>query len=103
MIKPINTELNHFINRNNLQPTPKRANHHPQTSLPFKENQPLINNLNRSPARSTSRKILNSKEDSLYSIASNDSYGYNQAKIGNRQLLSAGNAKTMIRSMEIIT
>lgn len=24
-------------------------------------------------------------------------------KIGNRQLLSAGNAKTMIRSMEIIT
>lgn len=82
--------------RNNLQPTPKRhnANHNaplvqpqpllqPQPQhqpLPFKENQPLINNMNRSPARSTSRKALQSKEESMFSITSNDSYGYSQSK-----------------------
>jgi hypothetical protein len=47
--------------RNNLQPTPKKNNQNNQILIPFKENQPLINNLNRSPARSTSRKAINSK------------------------------------------
>lgn len=77
--------------RNNLQPTPKRNNLNQNTSIPFKENQPLINNLNRSPARSTSRKTLHSKEESLYSVGSNDSYAYNQNK--NRKSTTSLNRK----------
>ncbi len=65
--------------RNNLQPTPKRSsliNQYPAKN--HKENQLNVNNVSRSPARSASRKNIQSKEDSLHSISQNE--GRNRAK-----------------------
>lgn len=67
--------------RNNLQPTPKRSsliNQYPAKN--YKENQLNVNNLGRSPARSASRKTLNSKEESLHGQNHNQNESRNRVK-----------------------
>lgn len=67
------SELDSFLLKNNQQPTPRRSNlaqypyknAQPIRKLPnMKENQPLIQNKSRSPARSASRKTLMTHQDS---------------------------------------
>jgi hypothetical protein len=71
------TELDNFLIRNNQQPTPRRSYLSAQppkhSQLPFKhqhtkENQPLINNTSRSPARSTSKRNLSSHDSEQCSL-----------------------------------
>ena len=73
------TDLDHFLLRNNQQPTPKRSYasqinrhppHHPshKNHQQLKENQPLIRNQSRSPARCSSKNTLSSQDNSQSSL-----------------------------------
>lgn len=71
------TELDNFLIRNNQQPTPRRSyisvqpsknNQMPLKQHHTKENQPLINNTSRSPARSASKRTLSSHDSEQPSL-----------------------------------
>lgn len=71
------TELDNFLLRNNQQPTPRRSylSNQPAKNQQHlkqhnqKENQPLITNNSRSPARSASKKTLSSHDNSQSSLS----------------------------------
>lgn len=86
--KPL-AELNNLILRNNMQPTPKRNSLISQYPKQHKENQLNVNNISRSPARSMSRKVLASKEDSVHLVTHNDTRGRAKSRRTERNTLRA--------------
>jgi len=69
-----------------MQPTPKRSSLINQYPKQHKENQLNVNNINRSPARSMSRKTLASRDDSSHSLTHNDTRGRAKSRRIDREI-----------------